>query len=341
MTDHHDHDHSHASSPPFEAPVVDELAVRVVVDSAYERFLPKAEHEFVNIEHVGKIAGRQMTTLACEWGLSLHLEAWTKASNAQYLLDFGYTPEILNRNFDLLGVDPDRLKGLILSHAHRDHFGGLEGFIDRYSHKMADDVPFIIGGEGIFRERWTRGEGDEFVSWGAVDRLKLTSNRVRPVACETPTAFDGAFTTGYIERNSFEEVTGGSMIAAEDHFTEEERSGKLVKDDHPEEHATCFIVKGRGLVVISSCGHTGIVNTVKTAMAVTNVDKVHAVLGGFHLGTSKQDYIEHTIDAFEEVNPDVVIPMHCSGAPFIEAMRRRMPDKLVTTNVGTRFTFGV
>jgi len=320
---------------------VDQVSVRVVVDSAYERFLPAATHPFVNIEHVAKIPGRQMTTLACEWGLSLHLESVTRSSSAQYLLDFGYTPEILNRNFDLLGIDPARLNGLILSHAHRDHYGGMEGFVDSFRHRMQGDMPFFIGGEGIFRERWTKGTDDDWVSWGALDRTALTAQNVHPVACETPHVLEGAFTTGYIERNSFEEVTGGSMVAAEDHFTEEERRGKLVKDDHPEEHATCFIVKGRGLVVISSCGHTGIVNTVRTAMAVTNVDKLHAVIGGFHLGTSKQDYVDHTLDAFAELDPDVVIPMHCTGARFIEAMRRRMPDKLVTTNVGSRFTFGV
>ena len=115
----------------------------------------------------------------------------------------------------------------------------------------------------------------------------------------------------------------------------------MVKDDHPEEHATCYIVKGRGLVVISSCGHTGIINTIQTAMAVTNVDKLHAVVGGFHLGAAKQEYIQHTVDGFEKLKPDIVIPMHCSGARFIEEMRRRMPNTLVTTNVGSRFTLGV
>ena len=76
-------------------------------------------------------------------------------------------------------------------------------------------------------------------------------------------------------------------------------------------------------------------------MGATNVDSVHAVIGGFHLGTAKQDYIDHTVDELEKLDPDVVLPMHCTGASFIEAMRRRMPDKLVTTNVGSRFTFGV
>ena len=124
-----------------------------------------------------------------------------------------------------------------------------------------------------------------------------------------------------------------------DHFTPAERRGKLVKDEHPDEHATCYLVQGKGLVVITSCGHVGIVNTVKAAMAVSGVSKLHAVVGGFHLGLAPLDYIEHTVDELEALAPDVVLPMHCSGANFIAAMRRRMPQALVTSNVGSRFTF--
>ena len=55
-----------------------------------------------------------------------------RARRNQYLLDFGFTPEVLNRNFDLLGIAPEKLDGLILSHSHRDHYGGLVGFVGRY-----------------------------------------------------------------------------------------------------------------------------------------------------------------------------------------------------------------
>ncbi len=333
---------------PFEAPTVDHLSVRVVVDSHYERFLPKETHPVVAIEHVGGIPGRQMTTLAGEWGLSLHLESASAGVKAQYLLDFGYTPEILNRNFGLLDIDPDRLNGLILSHGHRDHYGGLEGFVNQHRSKMRDDVSLYVGAENVFRERWVKarkiGDADaepELVSWGALDRTALTAQLVAPVCCDTPHIFDGGFTSGYIQRDSFEEVTGGSMVASGDHFSEPERRGELVRDSHPEEHATCYIVKGRGLVVISSCGHAGIVNSIRTAMAVSNVDKLHAVIGGFHLATSAPDYVDHTIDEHVDLAPDVVIPMHCTGFRFVEAMRRRMPERLVTSNLGSRFTFGV
>jgi 7,8-dihydropterin-6-yl-methyl-4-(beta-D-ribofuranosyl)aminobenzene 5'-phosphate synthase len=129
-----------APRKPFEAPVVDQLAVRVVVDSRYERFLPKMTHPFTAIENVGQVPGRQMTSLACEWGLSLHLESMRAGQKAQFMLDFGYTPEIVLRNADLLDIDPAKIDGLILSHAHRDHFGGMIGFIMQHRKRMRRDL---------------------------------------------------------------------------------------------------------------------------------------------------------------------------------------------------------
>jgi 7,8-dihydropterin-6-yl-methyl-4-(beta-D-ribofuranosyl)aminobenzene 5'-phosphate synthase len=330
-----------APKKPFAAPTVDQLAVRVVVDSRYERFLPKHTHPFVNIEHVGQVPRRQMTSLACEWGLSLHLESARTGAKAQFMLDFGYTPEIVLRNADLLDIDPGKIDGLILSHAHRDHFGGMTGFIMQHRSRMRSDLSFYNGGEDGFREKFL-GKPTDPISWGRVERTMLTAQFVQPVCCHEPHELcSHAFTTGFIERNSFEEVSGGSMVYEYDHFTETERRGKLLKDTHPDEHATCYIVQGRGLVVISSCGHVGLINTIKQAMAVSGVSKLHAVIGGFHLVTAPQEYIERTVTELAELKPDVVIPMHCSGADFIDTMRRRMPQQLVTTNVGTRFTFGV
>ncbi len=326
---------------PFKAPVVDELSVRVVVDSHYERFLPKAAHPKVRIEHVGRIPGRQMTTFAAEWGLSLHLCSVQAGAKAQYLLDFGYTPEILNRNFDLLDIDPAAINALILSHGHRDHFGGLDGFVMHHRSRMRGDLALYVGGETALREKWIKEKDSEPLPWGAVDRVSLRAQNVATVCCQMPRALDGAFTSGYIKRQSFEEVTGGTLVEDDEHYSEAERKGKLVRDQHPDEHATCYIVKGRGLVVISSCGHTGITNPVKSAMAAANVDRVHAVLGGFHLGLAPLEYLQHSLRELEVLNPDVIVPMHCTGAPFIAMMRERMPDKLVYSNVGSRFTFGV
>jgi 7,8-dihydropterin-6-yl-methyl-4-(beta-D-ribofuranosyl)aminobenzene 5'-phosphate synthase len=227
-----------AARTPFAAPTVDQLLVRVVVDSRYERFLPKMTHPFTAIEHVGQVPGRQMTSLACEWGLSLHLESHRAGSKAQYMLDFGYTPEIVLRNADLLDINPAKIDGLILSHAHRDHFGGLIGFLMQHRARMRNDLCFYNGGEEGFREKFL-GDPKDPISWGSVDRQMLTAQHVTPVCCHEPHDLSQAFTTGYIERSSFEQVSGGSMVYEYDHFTETERRGKLLKDTHPDEHATC------------------------------------------------------------------------------------------------------
>ncbi len=330
---------------PFKAPVVDSLSIQVIVDSRYENYLPKETHAFARVEHIGDIPGKLMQTFAAEWGLSLHLIARSERIQSEYLLDFGWTSEIINRNFDLLDIDPTKLNGLVLSHGHLDHFGGMDGFLQRYRTEMSNDLPLYIGGEDVFAERWAEdpknpGETDpELASWGKLDREKVLIHNVMPVCCHGPHVIENAFTSGYLDRASFEINSSHTLLQSVDHFTAEEREGKLVTDLHPEEHALCYLIRDRGLVVISSCGHAGIINTVKAAMAVAGTDKLHAVIGGFHLAAAKQDYIDFTLDQLDELGPDIVLPMHCTGPAFIEKMRTRMPEKLITANVGSRYTF--
>jgi 7,8-dihydropterin-6-yl-methyl-4-(beta-D-ribofuranosyl)aminobenzene 5'-phosphate synthase len=116
--------------------------------------------------------------------------------------------------------------------------------------------------------------------------------------------------------------------------------GKIVHDEHQQEHATCFNVKDRGLVVISSCGHVGIVNSARQAQAASGVQKVHALMGGFHLGPAPDDYLKQVVAEIKALDPDVIIPMHCSGDNFARAVRQEMPQKLLMSSTGARITFG-
>ena len=234
------------SVEPFKAPVVESLSVRVVVDSVFDQFMPKATHPMVAIEHVGRIRSNLNSTLAGEWGLSLHLESRNAGETRQYLLDFGYTSEVLLRNFGLLGIEPERLNGLILSHGHRDHFGGLPGFVAHYRDRLRDDLRLFFGGKETFREKWVGSRDEEPVSWGALDRAALEAAGVGTVCCDAAYALEGPFTTGNIARQSFERVLANTLVepTPTDHFTEEERRGRLVPDRHPDEHATCYVVQG-------------------------------------------------------------------------------------------------
>ncbi|MCI0441437.1 MAG: MBL fold metallo-hydrolase, partial [Chloroflexi bacterium] len=100
-------------------------------------------------------------------------------------------------------------------------------------------------------------------------------------------------------------------------------------------------VRDRGLVVLSGCGHAGIVNTVHHAQALTGVQKVHAVIGGFHLGpTDFHDRIKPVVDALLALEPAIISPAHCAGHSAASAIYRERPEAFVQNMVGTRITIG-
>jgi 7,8-dihydropterin-6-yl-methyl-4-(beta-D-ribofuranosyl)aminobenzene 5'-phosphate synthase len=83
------------------------------------------------------------------------------------------------------------------------------------------------------------------------------------------------------------------------------------------------------------------VNSARQAQEVSGMQKVHAIVGGFHLGPAPAEYLKQVIGEIKELNPDVIVPMHCSGENFINAVRESMPDKLLVSYNGARVTFGV
>jgi 7,8-dihydropterin-6-yl-methyl-4-(beta-D-ribofuranosyl)aminobenzene 5'-phosphate synthase len=83
-----------------------------------------------------------------------------------------------------------------------------------------------------------------------------------------------------------------------------------------------------------------VINAIKQAQAASGINKVHAVIGGFHLAPYKEDYVRDTIAALKKIDIDYVIPLHCTGEPFYEMAKAEMPNKLLRSYTGTRFVFG-
>jgi len=338
-----------AGAGPIEVPTIDKLSVRVLVDSASDIFFKPQQASGVKTEP-GRSAD-STRPLHSEWGLSLLLEPQRGDERRTFLLDFGWTAETINGNMELLKVDPSKIDTLIMSHGHFDHWGGLLGFLAKHRTNLPAELAMYAGGEDNFCQRYVRSGQAELSDYGMLDRRDLARQKVNVVLCESPVVIGGqAFTTGKIKRSSIEKVLPNSMVEFRlkggagcnwSHYLPAEMEGKIVPDEHIHEHATCFNLKDKGLVVISSCGHVGIVNSVRQAMEVSGVEKVHAIMGGFHLGPAPAEYLTQVVSEIGKLNPDVLIPMHCSGLNFTQEAQRQLPGKVLTTTTGSRITFGI
>ena len=336
-----------ARAQAIQPPVVDQLRIRVLIDGSFNLFLRPGQVKNVKIEPPPRVPDYRRT-LHNQWGLSLFLETQRAAEQRTVMLDFGYTPEALLNNMELVGADPKKIEAFIVSHGHFDHYGGLLGLLDKHRSALPANLTLYAGGEDNFCRRFAGAPG-ALTENGILDRRELASRNVKVVLAENPVVVGHAFTTGKIKRSSVERVLPNTQVefAIKDglgcnasHYTTAELQGKTVPDEHIHEHATVINVKDRGLVVISSCGHVGIVNSARQAMEVSGVRKIHALVGGFHLGPAAPDYINQVMGDIKTLDPDVIIPMHCSGDNFTNAVRAQMPDKLLTAGTGSRLTFG-
>jgi 7,8-dihydropterin-6-yl-methyl-4-(beta-D-ribofuranosyl)aminobenzene 5'-phosphate synthase len=286
--------------------------------------------------------------LLSEFGLSMHVESRKGDQTRNVLVDFGFTSNALNNNLELLGVDPVTLDALVLSHGHYDHFGGMVGFLRAAEGKLKAGTPIVVGGEECFCARqWTAPPLPG--NFGALDRSAIEAARLTVVSAEQPALIaDHALTTGQIPAVTFEKilspskmtvgVTGGFGCYPEK-LPEDERQAATIPDKFRHEIATVYNLKGRGLVVLTSCSHRGVVNVVRCAQAASGVAKVHAVMGGFHLAPFDESYVRQVIVGLKDVDPDYVAPMHCTGEPFWDMARAEMPAKLLRAYTGTRFVF--
>ncbi len=332
-------------------PEVDALAVRVVVDSYQFAVAPSRTLEGVEVQHFGWGIRKDRPpdrTLVSEFGLAMHVESRRGTETRSVLVDFGFTPEALINNTELLGIDPSLLDALVLSHGHYDHFGGLVGFLQKHKSRLKAGLPLYVGGEDCFCSRqWTgppvRGD------FGVLDRRSLKDANLAVIYAEGPSLVAShGFTGGQIGLRSFEKLLspsamkigmeGGVGCHAED-LPESERTQTTVPDQFRHEIATSFNLKDKGLVVLTSCSHRGVVNAIRQAQTASGIHKVHALIGGFHLAPYQDDYVQQTVDALKEIDIDYVIPLHCTGEAFYEKAKSAMPSKVLRSYTGTRFVF--
>jgi 7,8-dihydropterin-6-yl-methyl-4-(beta-D-ribofuranosyl)aminobenzene 5'-phosphate synthase len=307
----------------------DRLTLTVLVDNFIDMLIPStaAVKRLGMAEH---FTPRRGIPLA-ENGISFLLEVDAAGRRTTILFDAGITGSTLLHNADVLGVDLSAVDQVVLSHGHPDHFGGVHEALAAIGHR----VPVVVHPSAFIPRTISRPTQTllYFNRGLTQDGLAAAGAAVMPL-CDPMELAPGVWTTGEIPTVvDFEhEVPAGRLSV---------RDGRVV-DDMIEDYLGVVVnVRDLGLVVLDPCGHAGVISCVRRAQEVSRETRVHAVLGGFHLGHEgiSQDKIDRTVDALVDLEPHLVSPMHCSGERTVRAVAERLPDAFVQMTSTSRLTF--
>lgn len=321
----------------------DSVEITVLVENWVDMLLPdrslSADDHCVRtglIEHFdqGRIPPQ------AENGISLLVTAYRQGRSTTVLFDAGLTGSVLIHNLKALGVDASSIDHVVISHGHPDHYGGLLMLLDNLQRTLP-----VATHEDAFLPRYAV-MGDGRVSTYYNQRFTpeaIESRRGRPVL--TSGALDlgcGIYTTGTIPRHvQFE----GPVEPAQPHAAglyQVRRDGGYGLDEVWDEQGLVIDVRDKGLVVLTGCAHAGVLNTIDRAKQVSGNERVHAVMGGFHLGfpTTPASNVERTLTGLQEREVAWVMPMHCSGLATHANFSAGLADRYLQPSVGTILRFG-
>ena len=333
-----------------QVPEVDRLAVRIVTDNQVIQFIPSEKREGLTIERKG---GNQTpdappsTALNGEWGLSMHAESRRGNEVRNVLIDFGYTPEMLLNNMSILKIDPATFDALVLSHGHYDHFGGIVGFLSANKGKLKKNLPFFVGGEDCFCTRET-----------ALRSIRLA--RPQGHCRRKPFADDGRRTchrrrsclhhrqnrAGSARRNRYGRPARRSALS-----TVSDASRTRCHRRRTPVPSFRTILSTRSAPTSSSRARVSSCSP-RAAIAASSIRSsrrrprpasrrcMPSSVASISFRRSTTTTSDRFIATMKEVNPDYLIPGHCSGDRFYDLARIELGDKVIHSAVGTRFVFG-
>jgi len=306
---------------------VDRVTVTTVVDN-YVDLLRQDEKV---AKRFSSFVARQMPDLRAEHGLAHHVEVVRGSTVSRIAFDFGSSDTAMAHNVRALGIDASGIDVLALSHGHWDHWGGLDGFLRSYRRQMKRGLTFYAG-EDHFLRRFTQ-RGADRVNMGRLHREEIERYDIQVETVRAPLMVaDGVLLSGEMhEHEPFETIPENLRV---------ERDGQVVPDQFLGEQTLITNLRGRGLVVVTSCSHRGIVGICRHAARITGVPKVHAVIGGFHLSGLREERVTRVVDAFRDLEVDWIVPQHCTGLEAMASMMHRLPHEMVPSSVGSVFTFG-
>jgi 7,8-dihydropterin-6-yl-methyl-4-(beta-D-ribofuranosyl)aminobenzene 5'-phosphate synthase len=315
---------------------VDEVVVTTLMDNVTDNLMTnQGPARRVGIGGVPRRPSAVMTggevpdALIAEHGFSV-LVTVTKAGQVhRFLFDAGTSPDGVTENMRRLGLDPSSIEAIVCSHGHFDHTGGIDGLIRAVGRP---NLPVLIHPH-FWRRRRLQLPGREPLEIPTTSPRALVEAGFDIIEDRQPSFLFGrsVLITGEVARSTGYEPGFPPQQAWLDGTWQPD---PLVLDDQ----ALIVNVAGRGLVVITGCGHAGVVNIARYARRLTGGQPLYALLGGFHLGGPVfEPLIPRVLDDLAALNPGVLVPAHCTGWRANHAMAARFPAAYIPNSVGTSF----
>ena len=260
--------------------------------------------------------------LIAKHGLSFLVEVEVEGSTTSILMDTGPSSDVVLHNIEAMGVDLSKISVVFLSHGHYDHTGGLLEILKRIGKK----VP-VIAHPKVFDAKLSLKPNLKYRGSPFKPCEVEASGGVILLARNPVTITSGVMTSGEIERDVVYEK-------ARDFWTIE---GEMFKEDLMyDDQALIINVEGKGLVIVSGCAHSGIINTIRQAKKVTGAGNIYAVLGGFHLVKADDKRIQLTIEELLKIKPEVVRPCHCTGFKAVHRLVKAFGDRCKPLRTGDK-----
>ncbi len=216
------------------------------------------------------------------------------------LVDTGQDASVLLSNADKLGLDLGQVDAILITHGHYDHAGGLLGLLDNAG---LEGKPVIMHPDAL-KPKFAAKPRFRFAGVLRFSRSAIEARGAIPVLSKKPVQLSGdVWATGEVERRTpFEQVEGFLTLGPEG----------LVEDKLLDDQAL-VVRHEEGLVVITGCAHSGVVNTVLYAMKLAGEERILAVVGGFHLESANEERLAKTVEELGRLKPAQVCACHCTG----------------------------
>ena len=316
-----------AQSANFPLKEVDRVEITTLIDNYVDLLLPDTPI----VKRPPLSHGKELPTdtLVAEHGLSLMITTYRGSERHSVLFDVGHNENGVTYNIDRLGIDIQSVEALVLSHAHMDHTGALNSIVDR----LSTPIPLFVHPQIFSFPRWLeQKDGNRLFFPRALVKEDIDATDFTLVESQSPKliANDTIGITGEIERTTdFEKGMPNAYLEVDGHSQ---------RDSILDDQSLVVKLKNERLVLITGCCHAGIINTIGYALKLTGIDNVYGLLGGLHLsGPFFETVIESTVDALKEINPEVIVPMHCTGWNAVKRLADAFPGAFTLNSVGSKF----